>query len=114
MTQSKNLGTTWANPCGKHNVSAHMDITWEQPGQTHMGNTGNLCTCRCPYGNNLGKPMWETYINVHMDFIWEQHGLTHVGNIYKCPYGFHMGRTWVDPCGKHNYVSAHMDNTWEY
>ena len=46
------MGTTWANPCGKHrkhNVDAHMSQIWEQSGQTHVENI-----CKCPYGFHMG------------------------------------------------------------
>ena len=36
--------------------NAHMGITWEQPGKTHMGKI-----CKYPYG----KPMGITWANTH-------------------------------------------------
>ena len=69
-----NMGTSWADPCGKH---IKMPI-WVTP------------------GNNLGKPVWETYVRAPMGISWDQPGQTHVGNMCKCPlcvsYGNNLGK----------------------
>ena len=47
------MGTTWANPHGKHNLNTHMGQIWEQSGQTHVG-----YIWKCPYGYHMGTT-WE-------------------------------------------------------